>query len=291
MAKLLKLEAVLHAENNKAKLATEAIESIFAVAGSLSEEPTIISQNVRLYQLRIGVSAIERVVNRCVLTDGQLVDLSKAIMRRIESAALARAFAGQRCIVFDIFTKPENWDPEWLGDDMPPHVVLEFYQAIGLFDRVVIINCDRIDAYLEIAELPEHERFEAAKALDDKVEAISWIPEFFKRFIFAYSRYIAIDLSRTAQMRVGQIGLAVERYRLGVGELPDTLGELVPTYLDSVPRDPFGGGELRYKRLEKGYVVYSIGQDGSDDGGKEQLPREERKDPEENWDVTFIVER
>ena len=119
---------------------------------------------------------------------------------------------------------------------------------------------------------------------------MSGMPEFFKRYIVTCSRFTAIDLGATAQMRVALVGLAIERYRLAVGKLPDLLGELVPGYLDSLPRDPFDGAELRYKRLGKGYVVYSIGQDGSDDGGREH-PRGERKDPDENWDVTFIVER
>jgi len=65
----------------------------------------------------------------------------------------------------------------------------------------------------------------------------------------------------------------------------------VPLYLDAVPKDPFDAEYLRYKRLEKGYVVYSIGTDLSDDGGAELLPPSKRKGGKDNWDVTFIVER
>ena len=47
------------------------------------------------------------------------------------------------------------------------------------------------------------------------------------------------------------------------------LAELVPGYLSTVPADPFGGGEpLRYKRVENSYLLWSIGPDGVDDGGK-----------------------
>jgi len=101
-----------------------------------------------------------------------------------------------------------------------------------------------------------------------------------------FARFITADLRRIAQLRTARAGLALERYRLAMGKLPDMLGELVPAYLDAVPMDPFDGAELRYKRLEKGYVVYSIGQDGSDDGG-----REKGKGKKQNWDETFIVER
>jgi hypothetical protein len=49
--------------------------------------------------------------------------------------------------------------------------------------------------------------------------------------------------------------------------------------------DPFDGNEMRYKKLDTGFVVYSIGEDLSDDDGKEKTKESK------NWDMTFIVER
>lgn len=83
----------------------------------------------------------------------------------------------------------------------------------------------------------------------------------------------------SAQVTAVISGLAIERHRLSNGRAPDGLNKLVPTYLDTVPRDPFDGQPLRYKKLVKGYVVYSIGEDGVDDGGYEKK------------DITFTVER
>jgi hypothetical protein len=59
----------------------------------------------------------------------------------------------------------------------------------------------------------------------------------------------AIDIRRIAGLRTAYVALAVERYRLAFGRLPDTLVDLVPTYLEAVPKDPFDGDELRYKKL------------------------------------------
>jgi hypothetical protein len=67
--------------------------------------------------------------------------------------------------------------------------------------------------------------------------------------------------------------------------------DLVPTYLDAVPKDPFDGSELRYKKLETGFTVYSVGEDKRDDGGKERQPRGKRKKAPYSWDISFIVER
>ena len=72
------------------------------------------------------------------------------------------------------------------------------------------------------------------------------------------------------------------------GRLPGPLDELAPRYLEAVPADPFDGRPLRYKRLENGYVIYSIGSNGIDDGGQE---RKRKNRVTSAPDVTFTVGR
>jgi hypothetical protein len=51
-------------------------------------------------------------------------------------------------------------------------------------------------------------------------------------------------------------------------QLPETLQQLVPTYLPTLLVDPYTGGELRYwHHCNSGYKVYSVGIDRNDDGG------------------------
>ena len=62
----------------------------------------------------------------------------------------------------------------------------------------------------------------------------------------------------------------------------------MPLYLNAVPADPFDGQPLRFKRLSKGYVIYSVGSDGRDDGGKENTSV---TNGVADSDETFTVER
>lgn len=62
--------------------------------------------------------------------------------------------------------------------------------------------------------------------------------------------------------------LACERYRLAHGAFPESLEQLVPDFLPTVPTDPFAEAPLRYLRESDGIVVYSVGADGQDAGGK-----------------------
>jgi hypothetical protein len=57
-------------------------------------------------------------------------------------------------------------------------------------------------------------------------------------------------------------------FRRREGRWPDSLGELTPDLLPSVPVDRFDGQPLRYRVDETlGPVVYSIGADLDEDGG------------------------
>ena len=63
-------------------------------------------------------------------------------------------------------------------------------------------------------------------------------------------------------------GIALERYRLKHGAAPAALAALVPEFLPAVPLDPYDLRPLRYRVLADGTPhVWSIGWDGSDNGG------------------------
>lgn len=115
------------------------------------------------------------------------------------------------------------------------------------------------------------------------------LPHEFRR---SFSNIFNVDSRAIAHLRGLRVAIAIQRYRLATGTLPDILADLVPAYLESIPEDPFDGNDMRYKKLKAGgFVVYSIGEDLSDDAGKEKLPRKAREQQLPNWDVTFIVER
>jgi hypothetical protein len=52
------------------------------------------------------------------------------------------------------------------------------------------------------------------------------------------------------------------------GAPPDSLDQLVPGLLPAVPRDPFVDQPLRYRREGANFVLYSVGPDRVDDGGR-----------------------
>jgi hypothetical protein len=62
--------------------------------------------------------------------------------------------------------------------------------------------------------------------------------------------------------------VALEQYHLKNGAYPENLDALVPDFLGSVPQDVFAGDKpLVYGRVNDNYRLYSVGQNGIDNGG------------------------
>lgn len=80
----------------------------------------------------------------------------------------------------------------------------------------------------------------------------------------------AIDLARVA--------CALERHRLCNGRYPEQLTDLLPRFLDALPHDLHDGQPLRLRTTADHVLLYSIGENGTDDLGRtggrrsDQLP-------------------
>ncbi len=64
---------------------------------------------------------------------------------------------------------------------------------------------------------------------------------------------------------------ALHCYRSERENYPQTLAELIPKYLDSIPADSFGGSPLKYRRKGAGFLLYSVGPDLKNDDGRSIL--------------------
>ncbi len=84
----------------------------------------------------------------------------------------------------------------------------------------------------------------------------------------------AIQTTAQNQSLVQQafIACALERAYLAHGDYPETLAALVPQYADKIPSDIIMGGPFHYRRAADGtFILYSVGWNETDDGGKQFL--------------------
>jgi hypothetical protein len=91
-----------------------------------------------------------------------------------------------------------------------------------------------------------------------------------------------------AERRILITAIALERYRGKYGSYPNSLAQLSPEFLKAVPLDFMDGQPLRYRPTADGhFLLYSVGLDCVDDGGKPPEPDAPRFGSFEHG--TFIV--
>jgi hypothetical protein len=112
------------------------------------------------------------------------------------------------------------------------------------------------------------------------------------------ARAAACQYLHSVECRLVAVALAVRLYAVDhAGQWPQTLAELTPVYLPTVPSDPMlsGSTSLRYGRTPDGEpIVYSVGINGVDEGGSQEPRPERRSDyfgsmPVYRWDAKDAV--
>jgi hypothetical protein len=80
----------------------------------------------------------------------------------------------------------------------------------------------------------------------------------------------AFDSENRARTRevLEQVGFALAAYRADHGGYPDSLSVLAPKYIDRLPNDPMSEQPLHYRREGTGCLLYSVGTNGVDEGGR-----------------------
>src|SRR5262249_13200606 len=76
------------------------------------------------------------------------------------------------------------------------------------------------------------------------------------------------SLDGDATRGVVRLGMAAAAYKAKHKKYPEKLAELVPDFIAEVPLDPFDGRPMRLRQEKGGIVIYSIGRDRKDDGGR-----------------------
>lgn len=301
---LLRNDAILHCENGDSETATRDILAIFRLADSIREEPFAIPLLVRNTYLGTAFGVMERLLNRVILTNKQLERLSAATAKAEDSQALTRAFIGERCLATDGFTAAGSEDyvkgivdgsfmfrePFSLWERVFFRISPVFYKISGLMELDHLNHLNRMAEAIEASRVDYPDRLRRMNAIRERAEQSPRYLIGSRVSLPAVLNSAARDARSIALGRIVLAALAVERFRNDTRRLPESLAELAPRYLNTVPIDPFDGKPVRYKLFaapKRGYVVYSVGEDGKDDGGVSKSKRGPSSEP----DITFTVER
>jgi hypothetical protein len=135
-----------------------------------------------------------------------------------------------------------------------------------MFDKVTNEALARLDTpFWQRASMP---------SLEDEVSALRSEPLGQYHYLFVLLLTPACDkfLNRVAGSDADRdgvfLGLALELYHREHRQWPQSLDQLSPQWLPAVPLDPITGKPLHYQVVNDRPIVYSVGIDGDDDGGR-----------------------
>jgi hypothetical protein len=302
---LPKLKALARAEVFRAVIdpngSGPAIATMLGIARTLDDEPDTVAKLVRMAIINMAVSVLERHLNASEIDAKESKDLEETLVGADQTNQLANGFIGERALYIRYFrmsfadinkfanSSDENSESQ-SGPPLPGSQPL-IIKVSGFFER-------DLRFYLQAMETNVYFAKTYPKNISVITNCEAGIEDSSRRHIYilssmllpALSSAIFREASELAGVRTAEAALAVEGYREQNGRLPANLNELVPQFIAAVPQDPFDGQPLRYHRLDKGYVVYSVGRDGHDNGGRER-PVSVKSSDKTEYDVTFTVER
>ena len=283
--RLLLLNAAFNLEQGKAEASLQSITDTLGAACSLEDEPVLLSQLVRIALEKLSVSALERVLSQHGLEEKQLAIAASAFRNAECPLGLHRAFIGERCIGVNLFQmSPQNRAAVL---SKTSEGAARFKEDPQSADGDFLFFLRIVESEIEVAKSPYPKRLQAAKDVrPDIIRSAKEQKYLVSAQLFpAFGSAVEKDAENVALLRAARTALAVERFRLANRKLPENLDSIAPSFLEVIPADPFDGKPIRFKKLTKGYVVYSIGKDAKDNGGKE------KGDSETDYDLTLMVER
>ena len=274
-AEVLELYGISKALTGRGDLAGESVLTGLALGRSLEAEPLYISQQVRVSCTVVTVENLEQALNRVLLPPDTLDQLYDCLSQYAESEAkgigFTRATVAERILAqanFDVL--PERQVEIMMTIEPKPRYtntlqLLEKNRSADLnfikntFDEVLASRQQDFSQRLVVNRIFERRAAEAV----NKEFVIS-------AFELNGTTNVASREARSlTYLRLGQTAVALERYRaFHDNQYPDSLLQLTPTYLQSIPEDPFDGQPLRFRRTANGYILYSVGYDLDDDSGR-----------------------
>jgi len=255
------------AQTGQADALYESTLTELAQPESLFAQPMLIDHLVIVVLQALAVSGLEDSVNLVQFTDAQLSELQGRLGSMRPMQSYANAIINERACQIDLFSSPQTDFSGYLLAGWQSKVLTGLVVCSGMKDKDAVLLLEYRDRELHILQLPLHEQVAEINNLSTEISSYSFL-HYLLQMTMPNFRTHSITLRVEGGIRCAEMAMAVERYRLQHGELPGSLSELVPEFLEKVYLDPFDGKPLRYVlRPEGGYMIYCVGEDCIDNGG------------------------
>jgi hypothetical protein len=269
---LLQLDALLRSEDGDPDAALTSARALLNVGRSLGDEPFFRGPLDRSVCRRDASLAVERTLAQGQPSERALAAVQESFAREEAVPLLLPYFRGDRALMHVFLTRVDAGQRRLSEISCVPtrglgaHVETWLGRTEALHQHARFLH--GMNRAVEIAKLPLEQQYplyrewRRRKGDVENVGGALTLGGWREDILFRDH----------ALLRCALAAVAAERYRREHGDWPQAVADLVPGYLPAVPLDPFDGQPLRYRRTDSGAVIYSVGEDGRDDGGERTPP-------------------
>ena len=248
--------------------------TVLRMSRHVIDEPAMIADLVAIAMQSMSFRELKHLLRDHEVPPGAADELDAALADFDMQAALKRALIGERALGLQCFDMAYENPVTFMQQSGS---VPTGFEALGALGRALgpIKKADML-TYLRsmrqaisLAERPARVGRVKADALTEEIEALQfWQAPVTKMLGPAL---VARAGSKTdqavANIIMCRLVLALKAYRRDTGAYPTSLSGLQPALGWTIPDDPFSGKPYVYRRQGEGFILYSLGQNESDDGG------------------------
>lgn len=267
-------DAYVLAHDKQFDQAVESCHAALNAGRTMREDLFLISHLIRSSIQIETATALERVLAQGVASEVSLAAMQAIVETEIRESSWLRAMRGERAgahLLFENLRTGKISQAKYLramATGKPPANLLE--RINDHFPSTLLKyypeHLQHMTRGVEIAKLPIDAQRKPVQEWDTQgKDSRNPITTLMRPAIW---KVYESECRSQATLRAMQAAIACERYRLRRGHWPEALDALVEEkLLNEVPRDPIDGQTMRLQRHATFIVVYSIGNDLTDNHG------------------------
>ena len=280
LTRLLVIEAVDLSQKGDLPGALEKVRIGLRFSPKVTGEALLITYLVGLADERFSLLFLNKVLSGRDASEDLLRpfldDLGDAMIEAWRDR-MKLSIRGERIIFAGSGTKPLSEILESASVEAALPKRMFYWLILPLAKRDIRENIGIYAELEEKAALPYYKTRNYWKSAADRAAALPWYAVLSKAMgLNMEATFMKVALMESLAL-TGRAAIACRIYKIHNRQYPDTLDALVPGLLSAVPIDPFTGKPLVYRREGEGFIVYSLGTNQKDDGGRM------------TWEVTQLV--
>jgi hypothetical protein len=293
--------AIIEMHRGRLDEASEYLHSLAAFALVERDNPALISQMIRVAIGGLSISTTWELLQTNGWSDAQLARMQSDLEWLNLAAGAEKGMVGSRAAFAELmeFTARSGRQSAVAPGRSPPAPREPLIEKIksGAMSRLwdpaddELFYLQNMQVTIEyIRALAAHQAWAATKDRFDQNSARLGGMQTWTHYRYPLSftglpnmnRTVEHIFRRETERELTVTAVALKRFQLRHSRPAPDLAALVPEFLSTLPYDPMSGKPLSYRLNADGtFVLYSVGEDGKDDGGDSSVARSEA--PRNMW--------